>query len=657
MGTSTPIEQEQEIWIDEPTNDLLLARIEGEESISVPFVYHLTLFSEKKSIPAASLLRKPVTIWLEQPTTHKRRPIHGIVSRFSQGSRDGAFTEYEMEVVPSLWLLSLSSDCRFFQDKSVMEITKAVLQEHRLDVRYACTGSYPAREYCVQYNETHLDFLSRLWEEEGIFYFFEHAGTKHTLVLADDPVAIKPSEFTKRVQNAAQDAAFQEAEFVEELRVEHAVHTGGVTIADWDFEKTSGPLSFSATSNGVGKLFEYPGPHVKPNFSDRVVRARVEHAEAMRTVVTATSTTARGLCAGYRLDVADAPAGAEALQLLRVSFSIQHAGYSTGGDAEAGYRCDFTAIPMSVPYRPPARTPKPRVHGTQTALVASTGDEISVDEYGRVKVLFHWDRKRENSCWVRVATPWAGPGMGMVHLPRVNDEVIVGFLEGDPDRPIIVGSVPNAMAMPQYTLPDNKTQSGVKTRSSPDGGSDEFNELRFEDKKGAEEVFLQAQRDFNEIVKLHHTRVVKDGNETITLEKGNQEITIEQGNQTIIVRQGDQKYEVGNGSQSTKIFKHRAVTIDTGNDELKIQQGDLTVAVQVGNVAISAPTGKITLEALQSIELKVGASVIKLDQTGIKIDGTMIKAAGTAMAELASPMTTVKGDGMLTVKGGLTMIN
>jgi type VI secretion system secreted protein VgrG len=649
-------EQNQEIWIEEPTKDLLLVAIEGEEAISEPYRYRLTLASAKKSIPAADLLRKPVTIWIAQHDGGKR-PIHGRVRRFEQGMRQDEFTEYRMEVVPWLWLMSLSSDCRFYLEKNVVDITKAVFEELGFsDFRLACTRQYPAREYCVQYNETHLDFLSRLWEEEGIFYFHEHSGSKHTLVLADDPSAVRAGEFTKKLQNAAGDGAYSEMEIAEELAVSHAVHTGGLTIIDHDFERTSGPLSFTATSDGVGKHLEYPGPHVKPTFNDRIARARIEHEEAMQVVVTG-HTNARGLVAGTRVDVVDAPSGAESLQVLRSALTARHAGFRGEGD-EVEYHNTFTCIPASSPYRPPRRTPKPRIHGAQTAMVATESDEeIHVDKYGRVQVLFHWDRQKANSCWVRVSSTWAGPGMGFIQLPRANDEVIVDFLDGDPDRPIITGRVYNAGAMPPYALPGNKTQSGLKTRSSEKGESANFNELRFEDKKGSEEIFAQAEKDLTVLVKNEEKRTVKEGNQTILLEKGDQLVTLDEGNQTVTVKKGDRKVVVEKGSEVVTVHTNRTTTIETGNDELKVQQGNLTIALQQGNVTIKAAVGKITLDAMQGIDLKVGQSTVKLSQQGVDIGGMMVKMAGQAKTDIGGPMTSVKADAILQLQGALTKIN
>ena len=298
------------------------------------------------------------------------------------------------------------------------------------------------------------------------------------------------------------------------------------------------------------------------------------------------------------------------------------------------------------------------------------GDEIYTDKYGRIKVQFPWDRKGTNddksSLWIRVATPWAGKQWGMIHIPRIGQEVIVSFLEGDPDRPIVTGMMYNADNMPPYSLPTNMTQSGIKTHSSMNGSDENFNEIRFEDKKDSEEIYVHAEKDLNCVVENNETRKVGFEDK----EDGDQGIEI-YNNQNLKVGKAGCK----DGSQTVEIFKDRSVTLETGNDTLLIKQGNMSVTMkmgnqttaldmgnqetklQLGNQTTKLDLGKSSTEAMQSIELKVGTNSIKVDQTGVTIKGLMVNIEGTAMANLKSPMTTVKGDGMLTIKGGITMIN
>ncbi|HEV3022674.1 MAG TPA: type VI secretion system tip protein TssI/VgrG, partial [Pirellulales bacterium] len=332
--------------------------------------------------------------------------------------------------------------------------------------------------------------------------------------------------------------------------------------------------------------------------------------------------------------------------------------YTQGKREGPTYANTFHCIPVALPFRPHRRTPKARVDGTQTAVVVGpSGEEIFTDKYGRVKVQFFWDRQgkknADSSCWVRVGTLWGGKQWGMIIIPRIGQEVIVAFEEGDPDQPIIVGSVYNANMMPPYALPANKTQSGLKSRSSPSGGTDDFNELRLEDKKGSEEIYFHAQKDFNRVVENNDTLKVgsskaDDGSMTVevwkdrteTVKTGNEKVTIEKGNRDVIVKTGNDTHKVEQGNRDVKI--------DMGNDGLKISMGNQTTKIDMG---------KSETEAMQSIELKVGQSSIKLDQTGVTIKGMMVQIEGQVQLEAKATMTSIKGDGMLTLKGGITMIN
>jgi type VI secretion system secreted protein VgrG len=277
------------------------------------------------------------------------------------------------------------------------------------------------------------------------------------------------------------------------------------------------------------------------------------------------------------------------------------------------FQCTFTAINSEQQFSSARKTQKPLIAGTQTAIVVGKeGEEIWTDKYGRVKVQFHWDRVGEenetSTCWIRVSQPMAGKNWGWVSLPRIGQEVVISFMEGDPDRPLITGRVYNAEQMPPYTLPANQTQSGIKTRSSKEGTADNFNEIRFEDKKGEEELYIHAEKDCNRVV---------ENNDTLKV--------------------GFDKMD--SGDQTIDIYNDRTTTIKQGNDTVNID------------------AGKSATEAMTSIELKVGSNSIKIDQSGITIKGIIIKIEGTATADMKSPMTTVKGDGMLTLKGGMTMIN
>ena len=637
-----PFAQEtQELAIVEPTKSLLLGAIEGEENLSEPFVYRLTLYSEKKSISPGDLLGKPVTVKIRDQGNE--RPIHGRVRRFTQGHRAGNLTEYRMEIVPWLWMLSLSSDCRHWQEQSVLDITQDVLDRLGFaDYKIACTKSYPEREFCVQYNETHFDFLSRLWEEEGIYYTFVHEDDKHTLYLADDPSSIQSARFVEKLQTAKADGTdYTTGDFATDVRVEHRVHPQAYVVQDYDFEQSGSPLKATVTTSApgaTGERFEYPGPWLLPSFGDRMVRAQLEHDEAMHTMVYGFTDSVL-VETGSEVELSDPPTDVTRmpLHIIGTRLTLKMASY-TAGESEQEWILEFTAIPRDTPYRPARKTPKPRVHGAQTAMVVTESDEeITVDKYGRIKVQFHWDRTEAKSCWVRLSSAWAGGGLGFVQLPRLMDEVVVDFLDGDPDRPIVTGRVYNASTMPPLTLPGDKSKSGLKSRSLDHG--DAYNELWFDDTNGEEKVSLYAGKDYDTVVKNDCTRTVKEGKDEVTIEKGDQTITMKEGSQKFVVH------------------KDRDVTIETGNDTVKVSQGDLSVELSAGNVTIKANAGKISFKAAQAIELECGGSKVKLDPSGVLISGTQVRAKGEALAEVTGTMTKVNADGVLTLKGSMTMVN
>jgi type VI secretion system secreted protein VgrG len=643
-------------------DELLLSEFAGTEGVSQLFSYTLDLLSENPAVDPARLLRTPATVTLELPGDGGRRYINGLINRFSQLGQLEGLTVYRAEIVPWLWFLSLSTDCRIFQNLSVPEIVEQVfgnLGYSAFDIR--CAGSYPKREYCVQFRETHLAFVSRLMEEEGIFYFFEHEDGKHTLVLADGPSAVQPCPGQSSARMATATAV-QPDDVITLLEREHAVESGKVTLRDYDPLQPSLRLEGTVTGKEKEELYDYPGDFTVLDQGERYARLRLEAHEARQQIVRGAG-TCRGMQSGYRFDLKDHYRREvnQAYLLLEIQHRGRAGDYRSWDSAPLDYQNQFVCIPHSVPYHPSLRTPRPRVGGHQTAMVVGkAGEEIWVDKHGRIKVQFHWDRqgkKDENSsCWVRVSTAWAGKAWGAIHTPRIGQEVLVEFLNGDPQYPIVIGSVWNGEHAPPYALPANGTQSGIKSRSSAGGATDTFNEIRLEDKKDKEEIFVQAQKDLTVNVKNdekrtvlhdrtteitnHDTRTVKEGNDTTTVEKGNQVISVDQGDQTLTVKTGKQ-----------------AVTLNQGNQEITLKMGNQTTKLDMGNVTIKAAMGKVIIEAMQGIELKVGQSSVKLDQTGIQIGGMMLKLDGQVQTEVKGVMTTVKGDGMLTVKGGITMIN
>ena len=489
---------------------LLLQSLSGREGVSQLFSYELELLSEDPGIPFAQIVGQRATVTIRLGDGSERY-MNGFINRFSQSGSDERFTYYQAELVPWLWLLTRTADCRIFQNMTVPDIIEKIFKDLGFtDFKNMLQGSFEPRDYCVQYRETDFNFVSRLMEQYGIFYFFEHEENKHTLVLANSPRAHQPcpgQEYARLDYNAN---AMLDEDLISSWHKEQELRPGKYALTDYNFETPSTSLAvnvdttISVNGNSKYEIYDYPGEYLKKAQGNDLVKLRMEEEEAMHTVLTGTS-TCRAFLSGYRFDLEGH--SSDAMNATYLLTEVQHAasvgdGYdtSTAAGGEAHYTNSFTCMPYDVPYRPQRLTPKPIVQGPQTAtVVGKAGEEIWTDKFGRVKVQFHWDREgrrdENSSCWIRVSHPWAGKGWGAISIPRIGQEVIVDFLEGDPDQPIITGRVYNAEQMPPYGLPANQTQSGVKSRSSKEGTPDNFNEIRFEDKKGEEQLFIHAEKN------------------------------------------------------------------------------------------------------------------------------------------------------------------
>ena len=591
-----------------------------------------------------------------------------------------------------IFLLSLRKNCRIFQGKSTEEIVKTVLEGAGIAsnrYRFALVNGDCKRGYCVQYHESDLDFIGRLMEEDGIYYFFEHGEANSNLVLADANSALLQAPGSLRVSSSMA----VDHEVVLSVRREFGAHTGVVDLRDYDFLKPNVDLTANSAGAAPEKYFDYPGKYTEKSDGDRLARIRLEAMEATEEVLHG-QTDSRWLQPGMKFTLVEhysSEANKEYMVLaVKVKGSVAGVPIGQPGEGageEVPYLSDFIAIPFATPYVPERRTKKPIIPGTQTAVVVGkSGEEIWVDSYGRIKVQFHWDRygKKDelSSCWVRVATSWAGKAWGAIAIPRIGQEVVVDFLEGDPDRPLVTGSVYNADQLVPYTLPDNGTQWGLKSRSSKEGGTDNFNEVLIEDLKGKEFISVHAEKDLKTEVEndetrdvLHDrtttiknddTRTVKEGKDTHTIEQGDQIVQVKQGKQEIKVDQDDQLITVGQGKQKTTIQQdqivdlkmgNQKVTLDMGNQELTLKMGNRKVKLSMGNLETKLDLGKVSYDALQGIELKVGQSSIKVDQLGVTIKGMMIKIEGQVQTQIKGLMTQVNGDAMLMVKGAITMIN
>lgn len=618
---------------------LIPLAFDGSEYVSRPFHFSVVAKATEDGLDPASVLGKAVTVTLIDGDGKKRK-ICGRAARLAIRG-----TEWALELRPWLSMLALSADNRIFQEMTAVEIITAVFDAAGFtDYKDSTTATYAAREYCVQYGETDFAFVCRLMEEEGIWYAFDHADGTHTLVLGDDPSAHEdcPEVAEARFLELPPEKAWLENNRVEGVTVEHAVTTGKVLADDYNFTTPSTELKASAEGEASSfRIYEYPGRYDTKDAGDAIASKRLQSFEAAAKTLSGRSDI-RHLTAGRKFTLTDHPDAAlnAAWTLLSVSHSATPGTYGNG----------FTAVAADIVYRPPLVTPRPRIAGTQTALVVGqSGEEIWTDEHGRIKVQFHWDQEgakdEKSSCWVRVAQPWAGKGWGAWMLPRIGHEVVVSFLDGDPDRPLVTGSVYNGENTPPYTLPDEQTKSTLKSRSSKDGEG--HNEIRFEDKTDSEEILIHARKDLNvEVEKGNRAVTVSEGDDSLTISKGSRTTTITEGNETHEVQKGTRAVTVKDAETHTNEadFTHTV----KGNFTLKVD-GDLTI--EAGGAITIKAGGDGTVKSGTGLTLQAGTDLAAKAGTGATLQG------GTTVEVKGSASGTVDGGGMLTVKGGMVKIN
>jgi type VI secretion system secreted protein VgrG len=628
----------------------------ASEGLSQLFDYQLEFYSTDADLQASDFLGKSGTVTLD--FGDYTRPFNGIARRFTAAGLDErGYRTYRLELVPSFWLLTRRSNSRIFENQTTKDIIETVLGQGGFPFELEIKGARPTgrqRVYCVQYRETDFNFVCRLMEEEGIFYFFRQADGQHTMVVSDS---------TSIYEDCGQpELAYTEGNTVD-ADVTQWYHgyefiTGKWTQNDYNFETPRTNL-LTTTSTRLNlpnatsyELYDYPGTYdKKPSDGESLTTTRIEGEEAGYELVQAGSVNATLVPAG-KFEMAKHPIDSEAGKSYAV-VSVNHNAWwhrETQGGAATGYSAQIVSLPSSVPYRPPRIAPKPMIHGLQTAVVTGPdGEEIYTDEYGRIQVLFFWDRDQKASCWIRVAQSISGKQWGDFYLPRIGQEVVVSFLEGDPDRPLVTGSVYNADNMPPFPLPDNKTQTGYKTHSTLKGGDDNFNELRFEDKKGQEEIYIQAEKDYNRYVKhddslkVDHDQTIEIKNDrTETVKEGNEKVTIEKGDRTHEVSEGDEKLTVGKGDRTVNVDKgDNTLNVGEGDRKVNVSQGDDSLTVSMGDHKITVSMGGSTITAMESITLQVGSNSIKIEQSGITIQGMMVTIQGDATVDITGGMVTI----------------
>ena len=676
---------------------------EVTETLSrIPEIRVEFLTTEGRFDPRA-MLGTRLRLTMTTDTGTPRRFQGSVIAIDHIGTAHG-FDLYGVDVRPWLWFLTRCSDNRIFQGKSVTEIFEAVCGERGFsDHRTRLSGSYRARDYCVQYGETDFAFLSRLMEEEGICYYFDHGGDREEMILADGPGSFDPVPgggrlpFVPRSRNTT-----REVSHVFEWFTRARVVSGRHTLVDYDMTKPNTDLTVgSAIPQGRHEharyeRYEIDGRYAEVDAGEAFARIRME-GEAHRALRYTAASNAPGLGAGRRFTLTGEPKlGRDADFLVIGARHFLRSGLQDdpGGALEAlagaprlhppeehgRYLCRLEAAPADDPYRPPRDTPWPDLSGLHTAVVTGpSGEEIYTDQHGRIKVQFHWDRegrKDENTtCWVRTVMPWSGRGWGMFAVPRIGQEVVIQFERGNPDRPVCTGMLYNDATRHPFEFPANATLSGLRTRSSKGGGG--FHELVFEDKKDGEFIRMISERDYVQAIKNNATISIGQGKkdkgdliQTIhrhkieTLKTGDHVFTVQDGNQKIRIAR-DHAEEVG-GTSDTTITGNTTLTvtdgnltetISSGNRRREVRQGNDATTVSMGNITMDAKAGKVTITAAQEITLKVGGSSIKVSPAGIDIKGPMVKIDGTGMVAVKAPLTDVKGTGLLVLKGSLTMIN
>lgn len=643
----------EKIFLEVKTSDgtpFKLNTFRGIEKLSDLFEYSLLMTARSRDVKFEGLMGQPATVSLKVGS--QIRTYNGIIGRFEQDDTPfqplDMWTVYRATLYPKLWLLNFSGQCRIFQNKSAIEIIKSILDEH--EITYAnqvTTYGMQARDFCVQYNETDFNFISRLMEEEGIFYFFQQNQETHTLVLADSIAAHPPCSHAPSVSfhNAAPDEQFL-------MKVSSCFLTQRIvpernTLKSYNYLRPQNPLKASAAGTshaGGGEITTYDEIYEEQGRGDELVKVQIQSEDLPQKMTEGVSTVPFFL-AGYKFNLENHPR--KDANLAYVLYEVIHeARIITEGTKEHLYKNSYRAFPATIPFRPAKKTQKPRIYGTQTAKVTGKpGEEIYTEEYGRIKVKFHWDPSESQddttSCWIRVATLWAGQNWGTLFTPRVGQEVVVSFIDGDPDKPLVVGSVYNGENKPPY-LPGEPTKSTLKSQTSKKEteATTGYNELRFEDKRLSEEIYIHAQKDFKIDIQNDHNIKIVGGNRSITLEAQAEQEEERQGTQS------NDSLKLMNGDKSLEIIRgNYTIRLDDGNITVTCLKGNLDFKVD-GDISFDC-TGNFNVKAAEAISLDAGSSI-----TANALSSFSAKAVSSATITAGS----IEVDALTTLdlKGGAT---
>ncbi|MCB1895764.1 MAG: type VI secretion system tip protein VgrG [Zoogloeaceae bacterium] len=640
-------------------NVLLFYRMRVQEELARLSQFELECLSEDGSIDPDALLGKSVKTSLLLPDD-SQRDFSGYVTRFSQQGMHGRFHVYHATVHPWLWFLTRRADCRIYQHMTVPDIVKDVFARHdtaTFDDRL--TASYPVRKYCVQYRESDFAFVSRLLEEEGIYYYFQYKGMRNVLVLADGYPAHEPYPGYADVPFVApRSTGRTELDHISEWSFTRQVQPGRFATTDYDFLKPSVPLQVHAEQpreheHADYEFFDYPGEFYDKADGESYIRARRDEAHSEFELANGV-TNARGIATGALFSLSHHPRADQNREYLitRSEHQFQAEGYESDSPSGATYDCRFTALSSDQQFRPKRLTPRPIVEGLQTAVVTGpAGEEIHTDAHGRVKVHFHWDRygsPDENaSCWIRTSHSWAGSRFGMIAIPRIGQEVIVEYVEGDPDRPMITGRVYNAAEMPPWDLPANKTQTGLLTRSSLGGSAANANAIRFEDKKGEEQLWLHAEKNQDIEVEndethwVGHDRTKTIDNDETTHVKHDRTETVD-NNETITI--GVDRVEQVGSSETIAIGTDRTERV--GNNESVTIGANRTIAVQ------GSETKTVALQRAHAVGVNESITIGAAQAVAVGLSQSVSIGAEQSVAVGTNLSTSIGADESRAIDGG-----
>jgi type VI secretion system secreted protein VgrG len=681
-------QQERTLSVSTPLGEdvLLIRSMSAAEALSTLFEYQLDLVSEDINIRAEDLLGKPATMRLTLPDDSPRF-FNGIFSRFSHVGFDGPYAIYQATLVPWLWFLTRTADCRIYQEKTVPDIVKEIFREHGFtDFEERLSGEYRQWVYCVQYRETDFNFISRLLEQEGVYYYFTHEDGKHTLILADSYSAHNPTPGYEEVPYYPPDeSALRERDHIQDWSVASEARPGVFSQNDFDFTapkkdllaKNSNPKSHDLSEL---EIYDYPGEYKEPGTGSNYARIRLEEIQADYETARAEG-NARGLATGALFSLTNYRREDQNKEYLILSagYEVRSDLFGSGAGLQSGpyFRCAIRVMDAQIPYRPARVTPKPVVQGPQTAMVVGkAGEEIWTEKFGQVKIQFHWDRygkfDENSSCWVRVSHPWAGKGWGSVAIPRIGQEVIVDFLEGDPDQPIVTGRVYNKDSMPPYGLPSGAVVSGLKSNSTKGGGG--YNEISMDDTKGKEKITVHGQYDMSTTVEhddsqtVHNNRTITvDGTHTETIKKDTTiKITTGALNHDVVSKTAtyhvkgavkenfddtqtttvNKKIAITSSSAEIHVTAAKEIVLTTGDSQLSMKaDGSITLSGKkitiVGSEYVKSSAKTVDATATKEAKMGVGTQSVTCNNQKVQIGGAAITSAAVGTHEITGAIVKI----------------